>query len=140
MTDGDRKDEFHELEKMIRRILESTLRGQDGMLPPGFHIIVSGGEIPVRSGSVPIQPSRMVEEPETEICDVGEGVTILVDVPGASLETTHLQVTGRVLRIYADGGERRYKTVVELPPVNVDSMVSRITHGVLEITFSRESL
>jgi HSP20 family molecular chaperone IbpA len=139
MSEGTKKDEFKEIEEMIRRILERTLGGQQNMLPPGFHIIVTGREIS-RSDRTPALPSRTVEEPATEVYEDGDEVRILVEVPGSALTTTHLQVTGRVLRIYADGGHCRYKTSVELPPIRAETMASRLTHGVLEITFSRAPL
>jgi HSP20 family protein len=139
MTEGTKKDEFKEIEEMIRRILERTLGGQEGTLPPGFRIVVTGGEI-IRSDRTPALPSRTVVEPETEVYEENDEVRVLVEVPGAALSTTHLQVTGRVLRIYADGGDCRYKTSVELPPIRAETMTSRLTHGVLEITFSKAPL
>ncbi len=132
------RDEFREIEEIIRRILEQTLRGTDGSLPAGFHVIVSGGEISRGGDSRDTPVSRIVDEPPVEIYEEDGEVRILAEVPGADVSTTHLQVTGRVLRIYADGGERRFKTSVELPPVRTDTMVSRLAHGVLEITFSND--
>jgi HSP20 family protein len=135
MTEGIKGDEFKDIEEMIRRILEHTLHGPQGTLPSGFRIIVTGGEISGGGERVPSPPSRIVEEPATEVFEEGDEIRILVEVPGAALSTTHLQITGRVLRIYADGGARRYKTSVELPPIQAETMASRLYHGVLEITF-----
>jgi HSP20 family molecular chaperone IbpA len=139
MTGETKRDEFEEIEEIIRRILERTIRGQEGMLPPSFRIIISSGEIKGgRShGTAPV-PCE-VEEPSTEVYEESGQIKILAEVPGADLNTIHLQVTGRVLRIYADGGERRYKTTLELPPVQAETMASHLTHGVLEITFARTS-
>jgi HSP20 family protein len=137
MSEETKKDEFKEIEEMIHRILESAFRRQGGMLPSGFRIIVTGGEISSGNGTIPLPPSRTVEEPVTEVYEEADKVRIMADVPGAVLTTTHLQVTGRVLRIYADGGVRRYKTSVELPPVRAETLVSHLTHGVLEIVFSK---
>lgn len=47
----------------------------------------------------------IVEEPTTEIYEDNKEIKILVDMPGAALTTTHMQITGKVLRIYADGGK-----------------------------------
>ncbi|MDD1679546.1 MAG: hypothetical protein LUO93_10245 [Methanomicrobiales archaeon] len=135
MSEERKRDEFKEIEEMIRMILERTLRGQGEGLPPNFRIIITGGEITGGKDHVSADPSREVEEPAAEVYEDGDVIRVLVEVPGAVAENTHLQITGRVLRIYADGGGCRYKTSVELPPVQADTMVSRLTHGVLEITF-----
>jgi HSP20 family protein len=137
MTEERKRDEFNEIEEMIRMILERTLRGQGGSLPPGFRIIITGGEITAGKGQTPSPLSRKAEEPQYEVFEEEEGVKILVEVPGATSATTHLQITGTMLRIYADGGGRRYRTSVDLPPVQKESMTSRMIHGILEITFSR---
>ena len=137
MTGETKRDEFKEIEEMIRKILECSLGTQGETLPAGFRIIVTGGEITGGKDRSPLHVSRQVVEPAVEVYVEGDTVRILTEVPGADLTTTHLQITGKTLRIYADGGECRYHTSLELPRVESESMTPVITHGVLEVTFRK---
>jgi HSP20 family molecular chaperone IbpA len=138
---GERKrDEFKEIEEMIQKILERSLGGPGEELPPGFRIIITGGEIRAGGEHTPLPPSRLVEEPAIEMYEDDGEVKILVEVPGAKEGSTHLQITGKTLRIYADGGKCRYKTSIDLPPVETVSMSYRLINGVLEITFTKSRI
>jgi HSP20 family molecular chaperone IbpA len=135
MTEERKGDEFKEIEEIIQKILERSLSGTGGIIPAGFRIIITGGEIREDRERFSLPISRQVHEPPVEIFTEGDTVRLLAEVPGADLSTTHLQVTGRMLRIYADGGVCRFRTSVELPPVEAETMSSLMIHGVLEVTF-----
>ncbi|MDD1673777.1 MAG: Hsp20/alpha crystallin family protein [Methanomicrobiales archaeon] len=140
MTDETKRDDFKEIEEMIRKLVERSLSARGGTFPSEFRIIISGGEITDGHSPITSPISQQVIEPSIEVYSEENEVRVLAEVPGADLSTTHLQVTGRVLRIYADGGECRYHTTVELPPVEAESMSALLTHGILEVTFKKSPL
>ncbi len=131
--DKEKRDQFRDLEEWIRAMLERTL----GSEAHGFRIIITGGEIPLDSTGIPRRQAQGVQEVPVEMLDGGDEVLILAELPGAEADATHLQMTGSVLRIFAQGGDVRYHTTVKLPPVQPDTLIYSLKNGVLEVRLKK---
>ncbi|MDD1672028.1 MAG: hypothetical protein LUO82_03390 [Methanomicrobiales archaeon] len=138
--DEDTRDHYHELEEMVRQLIERSIgRGGSGIPPVyGFHIIIVGGELPIEGIPYPHPGGDMTLEPPTEVAIHDGEVLVVTELPGVEDEYLHLQVTGTTLRIKARGDGCDYETAVNLPPVDTGSMSHHLKNGVLEVRFRTE--
>lgn len=138
--DEDTRDHSHELEEMVRRLIERSIGREGPGIPPGygFHIIIAGGELPIEGRPYPHQGGDMTLEPPTEVLTYDGEVLVVTELPGVEDQYLHLQVTGSTLRIKARGDGCRYETSVNLPPVDTRSMSHHLKNGVLEVRFRTE--
>ncbi|MDT8357066.1 MAG: Hsp20/alpha crystallin family protein [Methanomicrobiaceae archaeon] len=133
-------DPFGDLHELIRMLLEQSFQGE-GPIGYGFKIVIKDGECHM----VPLTGTgRMVAEiePFSEVHTLGETVAINVDLPGVDEEDVELAIEGEKLTISGKGEGRRYRTTLDLPPVDPDTLSFTCRNGVLEVSLlkRREAL
>ncbi|MDZ7705680.1 MAG: Hsp20/alpha crystallin family protein [Trueperaceae bacterium] len=80
-----------------------------------------------------------VREPITDVIDEGGVVTVIAELPGASLESIDLKIGADGLRLAASG-TRQYQKTVELPAdIDAGAMRYRYQNGILEVTLPKRS-
>lgn len=103
-----------------------------------FHVGTSGkpgGKI--RGQTAPVAPE--VIEPPVDVFYEGQQVTIVADVPGASLENLELKVQGDIFSLSSKAKARRnYQKELHLKAdVEPDSLQSTCRNGVLEVRLQK---
>lgn len=80
-----------------------------------------------------------VREPITDVIDEGGVVTVIVELPGASLESIDLKIGPDGLRLAASGTRQYQKTVALPADVDAGAMRYRYQNGILEVTLPKRS-
>lgn len=104
-----------------------------------YHIGTSTGRRPRAKPEKPAEPPETVEPP-LDVFDEAQGLTIVADVPGISLEDLGIEIKDRVLSISTRPTARRaYEKTVTLPAdVDVESLEANCRNGVLEIRLMKK--
>lgn len=90
-----------------------------------------------RPAAEPPEPS----EPPVDVFEEAERITVVADVPGASLEDMELEFKGDVLTLATRAtARRRYRKVIELSAaVAPDTMKTTCRNGVLEVQVRKQT-
>ncbi len=92
----------------------------------------------VREGTKGPEVSQ-VREPITDVIDEDGVVTIIVELPGASLESIDLKPGEGELHLKASGTRQYQKTVTLPQDVDAGAMRYRYQNGILEVTLPKRS-
>ncbi|MBI2848805.1 MAG: Hsp20/alpha crystallin family protein [Chloroflexi bacterium] len=105
-----------------------------------YHIGTSGGRRPRAKEEKAAEPPEVVEPP-LDLFEDPEGLTIVADMPGVSLEDLDLKIDGRILTIATSSTARRvYRKVVQLGhEVDPESFQTTCHNGVLEIRLRKRA-
>jgi len=139
---------FDELmEKMMRDIEEMFRLAERGEVKP----IVRGFSIRIGPDGKPeikefgTKPEALIKEgieerkPLIDVIETDDEVQVIAEMPGVKKEDIDLNATERTLEIKAEGENRRYHEVVELPcEVIPESAKARYNNGVLEVVFKKK--
>ena len=99
-----------------------------------FHLGTLGRPGSEKRGPPSSEPSELIEPP-VDVFEEGEQVTIVADIPGASLEDIELRIDGDMLYLSTKKtARRRYMKELRLgPDVEPASLQSQCRNGVLEV-------
>ncbi len=139
---------FDELmERMVRDIEEMFKLAERGEAKP----IVRGFSIRIGPDGKPeikefgTKPEALVKEgveerkPLIDVIETDDEVQVIAEMPGVRKEDIDLNATERSLEIKAEGENRRYHEIVELPcEVVPESAKARYNNGVLEVVFKKK--
>jgi len=86
-------------------------------------------------------PNILTErQPLSDISSTDKEVKVTVELPGVSKEQIRIDANENQVDIKTEGTKRRYHEVIDLPTeVDIDSVKSTFTNGLLEITFNKKS-
>lgn len=106
-----------------------------------YHIGTSAGRQPRAKPEKPAEPPETVEPP-LDVFDEAQGVTIVADVPGISLEDLDIKVEDYMLSISTRPTARRsYNKSIRLPEdVDMESLESNCRNGVLDIRLRKKKI
>ncbi len=134
-------------ERMMRDIEEMLRMAEKGEIKP----IVRGFSIRIGPDGKPeikefgTKPEALIKEgveerrPLIDVIETDDEVQVIAEMPGVRKEDIDLNATERSLEIKAEGENRRYHEVVELPcEVIPDSAKARYNNGVLEVVFKKK--
>ena len=135
----DPQDVFGQMDAIFAHMVAEMTRGMVSGMPPhavGYRIVIRGnGAMPDGAPFESVIKPRDQQGPAPEVHRIGHEVKVVAELPGAVKESIRLNMQGSTLTIEADGRDRHYQTVAELPPVDADSMQTSFKNGVLEVTF-----
>jgi HSP20 family molecular chaperone IbpA len=135
----DPQDVFGQMDAIFAQMVAEMTRGMVSGMPPyaiGYRILIrDNGAMPDGAPFESVIKPRDQQGPAPEVHRIGHEVKVVAELPGAVKESIRLNVQGSILTIEADGRDRHYQTVAELPPVDADSMQTSFKNGVLEVTF-----
>ena len=139
---------FDEIVERIMRDFEEMFRRfeKEGEIRPiirGFSIRIGpDGKPEIKEfGTKPEIREKGIEErkPLIDIIETDDEVQVIAEMPGVNKEDIDLNATEKSLEIKAEGENRRYHEVVELPcEVIPDSAKARYNNGVLEVIFKKK--
>lgn len=93
------------------------------------------GNVYKKKDGVAVEETR---EPLVDVFDEEECIRIVAELPGVSEGNITTSVDGSTLRISAEGADRSYSKVLELPvAVKEGSLISKYRNGVLELTIKK---
>lgn len=134
-------------EKMMRDIEEMFRMAEKGEIKP----IVRGFSIRIGPDGKPeikefgTKPEALAKEgveerkPLIDVIETDDEVQVIAEMPGVNKEDIDLNATEKTLEIRAEGENRRYHEIVELPcEVIPDSAKARYNNGVLEVVFKKK--
>ncbi|MGE5685826.1 MAG: archaeal heat shock protein Hsp20 [Nitrososphaerota archaeon] len=108
--------------------------------PDGKPIVREFGNVKprMRAGS---RPNILTErQPLSEVSATDKEVKVTVELPGVPKEQIRIDANENQVDIKTDGSKRRYHEVIDLPAeVDIESVKSTFTNGLLEITFNKKS-
>ena len=92
----------------------------------------------MREGS---RPNILTErQPLSEVSTTDKEVSVAVELPGVSKEQIKIDANDSQVDIKTEDPKRRYHEVIDLPAeVDIESVKSSFTNGLLEITFNKKS-
>lgn len=108
--------------------------------PDGKPIVREFGNVrPRMSGG--LAPNILTErQPLSEVSTTDKEVKVTVELPGVPKEQIKIDANENQVDIRTDDPKRRYHEVIDLPAeVNIDSVRSTFTNGLLEIIFNKKS-
>jgi len=139
---------FDEIVERIMRDFEEMFRRfeKEGEIRPiirGFSIRIGpDGKPEIKEfGTKPKIREKGIEErkPLIDIIETDDEVQVIAEMPGVNKEDIDLNATEKTLEIKAEGENKRYYEVVELPcEVIPDSAKARYNNGVLEVIFKKK--
>jgi len=145
---GREFDIFDEIFERIMRDFEEMFRRfeKGGEIRPiirGFSIRIGpDGKPEIKEfGTKPEIREKGIEErkPLIDIIETDDEVQVIAEMPGVNKEDIDLNATEKSLEIKAEGENRRYHELVELPcEVIPDSAKARYNNGVLEVIFKKK--
>jgi len=131
------RDMFEEMDDMFARIFtrmqQEMMTGDPAV--SGYRIIIEGHGIPRGEPDLPRADPRITNTPVTEVHRIDDEVKVITELPGALVESIHLDIQEKKLTIDAGDAEMPYHTTADLPPVDTGSMQQSFRNGVLEVTF-----
>ena len=108
--------------------------------PDGKPIVREFGNVKprMRAGS---RPNILTErQPLSEVSATDKEVKVTIELPGVPKEQIRIDANENQVDIKTDGSKRRYHEVIDLPAeVDIESVKSTFTNGLLEITFNKKS-
>ena len=108
--------------------------------PDGKPIVREFGNVKprMRAGS---RPNILTErQPLSEVSATDKEVKVTVELPGVPKEQIRIDANENQVDIKTDGSKRRYHEVIDLPAeVDIETVKSTFTNGLLEITFNKKS-
>lgn len=109
--------------------------------PDGKPIVREFGNVRPRM-SAGSTPNILTErQPLSEVSSTDKEVKVSVELPGVSKEQIKIDANENQVDIKTDDPKRRYHEVIDLPAeVDIDSVKSTFTNGLLEITFNKKSM
>ncbi len=139
-------DIFDDLvERMFRDIDEIFRKSMSGEVKPivrGFSIRIGpDGKPEIREFGTKEMASQGVEErkPLVDVMETDDEVQIIAEMPGVNKEDIDVSATEKSVEIKAEGENRKYYEVVDLPcEVIPDSAKARYNNGVLEVVFKKK--
>jgi HSP20 family protein len=134
------------MEKMMRDFEEIFKRAESGEIKPivrGFSIRIGpDGKPEIREfGTKPMIRESGIEErkPLVDVIETDDEVQVIAEMPGVNKEDIELNATDTSLEIKAEGENRKYYEVVDLPAEVVpDSAKARYNNGVLEVVMKKK--
>jgi HSP20 family protein len=109
--------------------------------PDGKPIVREFGNVKPRmnAGS---RPNILTErQPLSEVSTTDKEVKVTVELPGVSKEQIKIDANENQVDIKTDDAKRRYHELIDLPAeVNIESVKSTFTNGLLEISFNKKSM
>ncbi|MET1125191.1 MAG: archaeal heat shock protein Hsp20 [Archaeoglobaceae archaeon] len=141
---------FEDIDEMFRRmmrdfeeIMRMAERGEIKPIVRGFSIRIGpDGKPEIREfGTQPRAEIKGIEErkPLVDVIETDDEVQVVAEMPGVNKEDIELNATETTLEIRAEGENRRYYEVVELPAeVDPDSARARYNNGVLEVILKKK--
>jgi HSP20 family protein len=79
-------------------------------------------------------------QPLSEVSSTDNQVIVTVELPGVAKEQIRINAYDNQVEVSTDDPKRKYHEVIDLPTgVNLESVKSTFTNGLLEITFNRSS-
>jgi len=86
-------------------------------------------------------PNILTErQPLSEVTSTDKQVIVTVELPGVSKEQIKIEVNENQVDVKTEGAKRKYHEGIDLPTeVDIESVKSTFTNGLLEITFSKKS-
>ena len=107
--------------------------------PDGKPIVREFGNVRprMRAGA---PPNILTErQPLSDVSSTDKEVKVTVELPGVSKEQIRIDANENQVDIKTEGTKRRYHEVIDLPAeVDIDSVKSTFTNGLLEITFNKK--
>ena len=107
--------------------------------PDGKPIVREFGNVRprMRAGA---PPNILTErQPLSDVSSTDKEVKVTVELPGVSKEQIRIDANENQVNIKTEGTKRRYHEVIDLPAeVDIDSVKSTFTNGLLEITFNKK--
>lgn len=109
--------------------------------PDGKPIVREFGNVKPRM-SAGLRPNILTErQPLSEVSTADKEVKVTVELPGVSKEQIKIDANENQVDIKTDDPKRRYHEVIDLPAeVDVESVKSTFTNGLLEISFNKKSM
>lgn len=141
---------FEEIDEIFRRIMrdfDEVLRKAEFTegkpIVRGFSIRIGpDGKPEIREfGTKPLIKEEGVEErkPLIDIIETDDEIQVIVEMPGVNKEDIELNASETKLEIKAEGENRKYYEVVDLPDeVDPESAKARYNNGVLEVILKRK--
>jgi HSP20 family molecular chaperone IbpA len=136
MTD-EPQDQYRELTDLIKNLIEKSLRGEQPR-GCGFAIVINNGEPIVPPGGGAPSGAPEFVEPRSEVMSAGDQVWVVVEMPGVEGGDIRLAYRDGRLLVAAPSGRQVFRTRIELPPVDPDTMEHCCKNGVLEVSFRAE--
>ncbi|ADC64400.1 heat shock protein Hsp20 [Ferroglobus placidus DSM 10642] len=133
-------------ERMMRDFEEIVRKAESGEIKPivrGFSIRIGpDGKPEIREfGTKPVIREAGVEErkPLVDVIETDDEVQVIAEMPGVSKEDIEVNASETKLEIKAEGENRRYYEVVDLPAeVDPESAKARYNNGVLEVILKKK--
>ena len=109
--------------------------------PDGKPIVREFGNVKPRM-SAGSRPSILTErQPLSEVSTTDKELKVTVELPGVSKEQIKIDANENQVDIKTDDAKRRYHEVIDLPAeVDIESVKSTFTNGLLEISFNKKSV
>jgi HSP20 family protein len=108
--------------------------------PAGKPVVREFGNVRprMRAGA---SPNILTErQPLSDVSSTDKEVVVTVELPGVSKEEIKIEANENQVDIKTEGSKRKYHEVIDLPAeVDVETVKSKVTNGLLEITFSKKS-
>lgn len=146
--DWDPFRDFDEIFRKMMRDIERAFRfGEMGEVKPivrGFSIRIGpDGKPEIREfGTKPLIKETGIEErkPLVDVIETDNEIQVIAEMPGVRKEDIELKATERSLEIRAEGENRKYHEVVNLPAeVDPDSAKAKYNNGVLEVILTKKA-
>ncbi len=137
-------DIFERMMRDIEEMLRLAERGEIRPIVRGFSIRIGpDGKPEIKEFGT--KPEALVREgieerrPLIDVIETDDEVQVIAEMPGVRKEDIDLNATERTLEIKAEGENRRYHEIVELPcEVIPESAKARYNNGVLEVVFKKK--
>ena len=131
------RDMFEEMDEVFARLFtqmqQEMMTGNPAV--SGYRIVIEGHGKPGRETDLPRADPRITNTPVAEVHRIDDEVKVITELPGALVESIHLDIQEKKLTIDAGDAEMPYHTTADLPPVDTGSMQQSFRNGVLEVTF-----
>jgi len=138
-------DIFERMIRDLEEIMKRVEKGEGEIRPiiRGFSIRIGpDGKPEIKEfGTKPPISEEGIEErkPLIDVIETDDEVQVIAEMPGVNKDDIDLNATEKSLEIKAEGENRRYYEVVELPcEVIPDSAKARYNNGVLEVIFRKK--
>ncbi len=132
-------------ERMMRDLDEFFRAASSGEVRPfvkGFSIRIGpDGKPEIKEFGTKPTVGEGIEErkPLIDVIETDDEVQVIAEMPGVKKEDIDLNATEKTLEIKAEGENRRYHEIVELPcEVVPESAKARYNNGVLEVVFKKK--
>lgn len=127
-------EDFKNIEEILKKILSQAFgasQGRSGII--GVNIILAGGFPPGFSGTA--GPNRDVEQPEIELTEWDNKITATCEMKGLSDDQINVALSENVLHIIGYDGKTRYRSSIQIPPVEEGTCVRTFNNGILELNY-----